>query len=303
MPDRLAPHAPAESAADDSDDSSRRRDRAADAAGAGLGHADRVRLESLRYATVPEAAEYLAIMRTFTSDIAGLLSDQSATEVAARLRDRGIELDSDTADARLSYLVEHGNLARSPRENEAHSVREYLQVRSRYQLTQIGELVHRQVEELLSTAERAREVSSEMLSGILSGLTSLGTYDDAALASADPDRLASEIGTIFAQFERLVESTRDFYSYLSQVLVRFDLDRAEFKAFKTALLNYLQRFVDDIARHMPQLADVLTRIEPQVEALCERANEGQRLLSLDGRAARRARGLDPADWDLSLIHI
>ena len=297
MPDRLAPLAPAESAADDSDDSSRRRDRAADAAGAGLGHADRVRLESLRYATVPEAAEYLAIMRTFTSDIAGLLSDQSATEVAARLRDRGIELDSDTADARLSYLVEHGNLARSPRENEAHSVREYLQVRSRYQLTQIGELVHRQVEELLSTAERAREVSSEMLSGILSGLTSLGTYDDAALASADPDRLASEIGTIFAQFERLVESTRDFYSYLSQVLVRFDLDRAEFKAFKTALLNYLQRFVDDIARHMPQLADVLIRIEPQVEALCERANEGQRLLSLDGRAARRARGLDPADWD------
>jgi hypothetical protein len=27
------------------------------------------------------------------------------------LRDRGIELDSDTADARLSYLVEHGNTA------------------------------------------------------------------------------------------------------------------------------------------------------------------------------------------------
>jgi uncharacterized protein (TIGR02677 family) len=297
MPDRLALHAPAESAADDSDDSRRRRDRAADAAGAGLGHADRVRLESLRYATLPEAAEYLAIMRTFTSDIAGLLSDQSAAEVAARLRDRGIELDSDTADARLSYLVEHGNLARSPRENEAHSVREYLQVRSRYQLTQIGELVHRQVEELLSTAERAREVSSEMLNGILSGLTRLGTYEDAGLASTDPDRLASEIGTVFAQFERLVESTRDFYSYLSQVLVRFDLDRAEFKAFKTALLNYLQRFVDDIARHMPQLADVLIRIEPQVEALCERANEGQRLLSLDGRAARRARGLDPADWD------
>lgn len=297
MLDRLAPQGPAESAADDSDGSSRGRDGAADAAGAGLGHADRVRLESLRYATVPEAAEYLAIMRTFTSDIAGLLSDQSAAEVAARLRDRGIEVDSDTADARLSYLVEHGNLARSPRENEAHSVREYLQVRSRYQLTQIGELVHRQVEELLSTAERAREVSSEMLSGMLSGLTGLGTYDDAGLASADPDRLASEIGTVFAQFERLVESTRDFYTYLSQVLVRFDLDRAEFQAFKTALLNYLQRFVDDIARHMPQLADVLIRIEPQVKALCGRANEGQRLLSLDGSAARRARGLDPADWD------
>lgn len=255
-----------------------------------------MRLESLRYATVPEAAEYLAIMRTFTGDISGLLSDQSAAEVAARLAEQGLKLDADTADARLSYLVEHGNLARSPRESEAHSVREYLQTRSRYQLTQIGELVHRQIEDLLGTVEEAREVSSEMLGGILTGLTKLDGYDELSLAGADPEELAREIGTVFAQFERLVESTRDFYTYLSQVLVRFDLDRAEFQAFKTALLDYLQRFVDEIARHMPQLADVLVRLQPRIDALCARANEGQRLLSLDGSTARRARGLDPADW-------
>src|SRR5574340_605292 len=88
----------------------------------GLGHTDRVRLESLRYATVPEAAEYLAIMRTFTSEIAGLLSDQSAAEVAARLRAQGMDLDPDTADARLSYLVEDGKLARRPRDNDGQSV-------------------------------------------------------------------------------------------------------------------------------------------------------------------------------------
>ena len=265
--------------------------------GAGaMTHADRVRLESLRYATVQESAEYVAIMRTFTGEISGLLSDQSAAEVAGRLAELGIEIEADTADARLSYLVEHGNLARSPRESEAHSVREYLQTRSRYQLTQIGELVHRQIEELLGTVEQAREVSSEMLGGILTGLTKLDGYDEISLAGADPNELAREIGTVFAQFERLVESTRDFYTYLSQVLARFDLDRAEFQAFKTALLDYLQRFVDEIARNMPQLADVLVRLASRVDALCARANEGGRLLSLDGSAARRARGLDPADW-------
>ena len=254
--------------------------------GAGaMTHADRVRLESLRYATVQESAEYVAIMRTFTGEISGLLSDQSAAEVAGRLAELGIQIDADTADARLSYLVEHGNLARSPRESEAHSVREYLQTRSRYQLTQIGELVHRQIEELLGTVEQAREVSSEMLGGILTGLTKLDGYDEISLAGADPNELAREIGTVFAQFERLVESTRDFYTYLSQVLARFDLDRAEFQAFKTALLDYLQRFVDEIARNMPQLADVLVRLASRVDALCARANEG-------GAAAlaRRQRG-------------
>jgi hypothetical protein len=46
-----------------------------------------VRLEALRYATGEESATYVAIMRTFTGEIAGLLFDQSAAEVAERLGD------------------------------------------------------------------------------------------------------------------------------------------------------------------------------------------------------------------------
>jgi uncharacterized protein (TIGR02677 family) len=261
-----------------------------------LEHEERLRLEALRYAVNEEAGAYLAIMRTFTGAISGLLSDQSAAEVAARLADAGLLLDTDTVDARLSYLVEHGNLARSPRETEARSLKEYLSSRSRYQLTQRGELVQRQVEELLEHTETAHEVSSEMLGGILAGLRGLQRYDGETLAGAEPEALSREIATVFAQFERLVESTREFYTYLSQVLVRYDLERAEFQAFKTALLDYLQRFVDEISRHMPQIAETLQALGPRVPQLTARANSGQRLRDLDGRAARRARGLDPADW-------
>jgi uncharacterized protein (TIGR02677 family) len=261
-----------------------------------LSQEQRLRLEALRYAVNEEAASYLAIMRTFTGAISGLLSDQSAAEVAERLAEQGIELDVDTVDARLSYLVEHGNLARSPRETEARSLRDYLANRARYQLTQRGELVQRQVEELLEHAETAHEVSSEMLAGILEGLRRLLRYDDVALAAGEPDAVARDIGTVFAQFERLVDSTREFYTYLSQVLVRYDLDRAEFQAFKTALLDYLQRFVDEVARHMPQIAETLQELQPRVEPLTARANAGQRLVSIEGRRARRARGLDPEDW-------
>jgi uncharacterized protein (TIGR02677 family) len=257
---------------------------------------DRVRLEALRYAVNEESAQYISVMRTFTGGLSGLLSDRSAAEVAATLAEEGIELDTETTDTRLSYLVEHGNLARSPRETEARSLRDYLQNRARYQLTQRGELVHRQIEDLLGYSESAREVSSEMLGGIQAGLAALDGYDDAALAGAEPDLLAREIGTLFAQFERLVQSTREFYTYLTQVLSRFDLDRGEFQAFKGALLDYLQRFVDEISRYMPQIADILGRLASRVPALCERANTGQRLLDIDGQAARRAPGLSPQDW-------
>ena len=261
-----------------------------------LPQADRLRLEALRYAVNDEAASYLAVMRTFTGAISGLLSDQSAMEVQVRLAEQGLELDVDTVDARLSYLVEHGNLARSPRETEARSLRDYLANRARYQLTQRGELVQRQVDELLQHTESAHEVSSEMLGGILAGLRTLGALDDVTVQTAAPDVVAREIATVFAQFETLVDSTREFYTYLSQVLVRYDLDRAEFQVFKTALLDYLQRFVDEIARHMPQVAEALTALEPRVHVLTARANAGQRLVALDGSTARRSRGLDPADW-------
>jgi uncharacterized protein (TIGR02677 family) len=257
---------------------------------------DKLRLTALRYAVNDEAEQYVAVMRVFTDGTAGLLSDLSAREVAERLdTDHGVALDVDVVDARLSYLVQAGNLARSPRESEARSIREYLTTRARYQLTQRGELVHRQVEELLGAADEVREVSTEMLGGILAGLRILRGYDAVRLAELDPDVVAGQVATLFAQFERLVTSTRAFYASLSQVLTRYDLGREDFQAFKSALIDYLQRFVDQVARSMPQVAELLAGLDPA--PLLTRADDGARLLGTDGTRARRSRGLELADWD------
>ena len=156
--------------------------------------------------------------------------------------------------------------------------------------------MHRHVEELLGHTESAREVSSQMLSGILTGLTALAGLDPTRLDAVDPDRLAGDITTVFAQFNELVQSTREFYTYLTQVLTRFDLDRGEFQLFKTALIDYLQRFVDEISRHMPQLADAIVRLGPHVPTLVAHADSGERLLDLHGRRARRSPGLQVEDW-------
>ncbi|WP_160148811.1 TIGR02677 family protein [Amycolatopsis alkalitolerans] len=287
-----------EAARPDGDAVSRAEETArAETAGRVLSHADKLRLESLKYATRPEAETYVAIMRTFTGGISGLLSDQSAAEVRQRLiAEHGIELDLDTVDIRLSTLVELGNLARSPRESEARSIKEYLQHRARYQLTQRGEAVHRMVEDLLQRTEAAQEVSSEMLGGILAGLRELGRIDPATLVDVAPDDLARRIATMFAQFERLVDSTRDFYTYLSEVLRRFDLNPDEFKAYKNLLIDYLHRFVEEVGLHMPQIGDEIRSLQPKVAAMVDRANAGQRLVGLDGTRARRDRGLDVADW-------
>lgn len=257
---------------------------------------DKLRLTALRYAVNDEAEQYIAVMRIFTDGTAGLLSDLSAREVADRLdSDHGVQLEVDVVDARMSYLVQAGNLARSPRETEASSIKEYLTTRARYQLTQRGELVHRQVEAVLGAADEMREVSTEMLGSILSGLRTLMAYDAVALRDVDPELLAGQIATVFVQFERLVTSTRAFYASLGSVLNRYDLGREDFQAFKAALIDYLQRFVDQIARSMPQVADVLNELDPA--PLLARAGAGTRLVGLDGSQARRSTGLAAADWN------
>lgn len=247
---------------------------------------DRYRLQAYRYAVIEEAPSYVAVMRVFTDGVAGLLSDMSAAEVQAALEARGIALDIDTVEARLSYLVEHGNLARSPREAEARSIREYLSARARYQLAPRGEMVHRQVEELLGSAGRAREVSTEVLPVLLDGLEQL----------ADPQRATpGAVTALFAVFERLVVSTRDFYTHLGEVLARADTDRESLAAYREVLLDYLQRFVEEVRRYEPLVIEALDRVD--VGAVLASTQSGPRLTNVDGTAALRSRGLQAADWD------
>ena len=54
------------------------------------------------YLTADVADDYIAIMRLFTGT---LLTDLSAAEVAAQLRDRGIVLDPDSAEDRCKQLA------------------------------------------------------------------------------------------------------------------------------------------------------------------------------------------------------
>ncbi|NMO53402.1 DUF2397 family protein [Actinoplanes sp. TBRC 11911] len=71
--------------------------------------------------TADVADEYIAIMRLFTGT---LLTDLSAAEVAAQLRDRDLDIDPDVAVDRCKQLVLWGNLVRSVRETRVPTARD-----------------------------------------------------------------------------------------------------------------------------------------------------------------------------------
>jgi len=235
---------------------------------------------------------YLAVMRIFT---ATLLTDLSADDVAERLP------GSPSADAvagKLENLKVWGNLLPSSRPVKAASIREYHRVRSRYQLSPLGERIQRQADDVLASADAAREVSREMLS-----LVARGLHDLEAAArmpgGADPGESLERISTLFAQFGQFADSVRDFYAFLGQVIFRYDLDADEFSGFKELLLDYAETITEDVASFAPQIEESLDRLWPFLPALLTRIDEADEGLSALRRAEieiQRSRGRDLADW-------
>ena len=250
------------------------------------------RLSAYTYLTVPDRETYLAIMRVFATT---LLADLSAHDVAERLAGA---LSADAVAAKLDSLKNWGNLLASSRPVKASSIREYHRVRSRYQLSPLGERVQRQADELLATAEAAREVSREMLGLVARGLREL--HEAARLPGGiDPADCLERISTLFAQFGQFADSVRDFYAFLGQVIFRYDLDSAEFAGFKELLLDYAETITDDVAFFAPQIEQSLTGLWPLLPGMLRRIDESDQGLAALRRAdieIQRSRGRDLDDW-------
>ncbi|AHH98675.1 TIGR02677 family protein [Kutzneria albida] len=257
------------------------------------------RLSCYTYLTVELAHIYIPIMRIFTST---LLTDLSATEVHERLGGVGVDVDVDTVPELLKRLSTWGNLIPSNRVGTVVSIRDYERGRHRYQISQRGEMVQRQAEQVLTSSDAAREVSRELLSLISQGLLRL---EDQLNQPGDIDlQLALEcISTVFVQFTTFSESVRDFYAFLAQVLFRYDLDTAEYTGFKDLLLDYVEAVTDEIRQYSTPIAACLQwlfdkgRLTELLAAIDHRYEGLQRLSEHNPELqVQRSRGRDLADW-------
>jgi uncharacterized protein (TIGR02677 family) len=254
--------------------------------------ADLDRLTAFTYLTVPDRATHLAIMRVFTST---LLADLSAHDVAERLPGN---LQPETVATKLEQLKGWGNLIPSSRPVKAVSIREYHRARSRFQLSPLGERIQRQADEILASADAAREVSRELLALVARGLAELGKAEERP-GGVEPREGLERISTLFAQFGQFADSVRDFYAYLGQVIFRYDLDGAEFTGFKELLLDYAETITEDVAYFAPQIEQSLTDLWPRLPDLLARVDANDRGLSALRQAditIERSRGRDLSDW-------
>jgi uncharacterized protein (TIGR02677 family) len=258
------------------------------------------RLGAYGYLSAPERLEYLAVMRVFCGTLLTDLAVPGVLDKLARDGGPGAGLDADTLTARLDQLVQWGNLLRSTHAVDAASIAEYQRSRSRYQLSKLGERIQRDVDEVLVSADAAREVSSEILALVDRGLGELAATV-AEPGGAEPGAALERISTVFVQFAEFAESVRDFYAYLGQILARYDLDGAEYQGFKELLLDYVEAVTEDVSFRAPRIAAGLEALWPHLPVLLARIDAhatglGALAGGLPETRVRRSRGRDLADW-------
>ncbi|MFG2463426.1 TIGR02677 family protein [Streptomyces sp. NPDC048523] len=250
------------------------------------------RRDLFRYVTADNAAEYLAIMDQFTQT---LLTDLSAAEVSEALEKRGIVLSPEDAETRCGSLVRWKNLMPSARDPRVPTVAALRYTRARFQVTRLGGTVHRQVTKVLQMRDGAREVARELL-GSMATLLSKILRQAHHPRSIDAEALAADVTTVFTNQAYFADSIRDFYAYLSSVLVRYDLAGEEYASFKGLLLEYVHLIDTDVSRHSPAVLKCLEDLQPVLDHVLNALDSLPGLSSADGAPVERLPGRQYNDW-------
>lgn len=250
------------------------------------------RRDLFRYVTADNAAEYLAVMDQFTQT---LLADLSAAEVSEALAKRGITLSPEDAETRCASLVRWKNLMPSARDPRVPTVAALRHTRARFQVTRLGGTVHRQVTKVLQMRDGAREVARELLGSmavLLSKILSQARHP----RTIDAEALAADVTTVFTNQAYFSDSIRDFYAYLSSVLVRYDLAGEEYASFKGLLLEYVHLIDTDVSRHSPAVLKCLDNLQPVLGNVLSALDSLPGLASADDAPVERLPGRQYNDW-------
>ena len=211
-------------------------------------------VDVLRYVTVENAHNYRAILEVFVEAKEHYLIELSPAEVRDLLGRSSLAYDlpaPEDLDRHLDALDGWGNLQRFHDTAAVARVEDFYRRRYRYRLTPVGEAAHRAVREVEATVGRSGALQTSMLLEIDAALEALVL----AARAGDAPGLVRSLHRLRAALDSLAEEANLFLGELDRQVSAGRIDEALFLAHKQALLAYLGKFIDDLRRLRPQIAD------------------------------------------------
>lgn len=206
------------------------------------------------YVTAENAPNYRALLEVFVEAKEHYLIELAPSDVRERLESSGFAhtlATPEELDRHLDQLDAWGNLQRSHDTAAVARVEDFYRRRYRYRLTAVGEAAHRAVGEVEATVGRSGALQTSMLLEIDGALDLLV----AAARAGDAPGLVRALHRLRTAFDSLTEEANLFLGELDRQVEAERIDEERFLAHKHALLAYLGRFVDDLRRLRPAIAE------------------------------------------------
>ncbi|MWA02658.1 TIGR02677 family protein [Actinomadura sp. LD22] len=219
--------------------------------------------------SAPNAALYRDVLRSFARAKERFIVHLRPEDVAAELRRDG---DEQLAQA-LDKLVEWGNLRADADTGRVTTVEDFHRKRFLYQLTAAGHAAEQAIafyEEAIGQRGVLQSVALADIADQLAALSALAVEDD-----PDPAKVHLLLLALADRFSSLADNAQAFMSSLRRAIDFSDGDVEGFIAYKERLIDYINRFIADLANSGAHIAGLLDEAE---------ARGHERLLGL---AARR----------------
>jgi uncharacterized protein (TIGR02677 family) len=233
------------------------------------------------HVSADKAAEYRAIMEVFVAAKRQFRLHLRPDEVQAEAAWPGSLPNLDAVQQSLAQLIEWGNLQAQPDTARVATIEDFYRKRLLYRMSVGGEAVEAGLETFIAALARRAELQSVALDDILARLNSLGQL--ARTPPVDAAKAHEALRDLVNVFKSLADNAEAFMAGLARTLELQRGEAAAVMAFKSRLIDYLQRFIGDLVTRSGQIADLLQEL---------RADEA---LLLGLAADREARDAAPGD--------
>ncbi len=232
------------------------------------------------YLSAPNARLYSAVLGVFGQARERFTVHLRPEDVAAELRrtaagragsaDSGLTsgdveaasveaVSVETVSATLEKLVEWGNLRADADTGRVTTVEDFHRARYLYQLTQHGQAAIQAIAVYEQALGRRGQLQSVALADIAEQLGSLLAL--AGEADPDPAKVHLLLLGLADRFGSLADNAQAFMASLRRTIDFQDGDEDAFVAYKDRLVEYIERFIADLANRGAQIADLIGRME------------------------------------------
>jgi uncharacterized protein (TIGR02677 family) len=211
--------------------------------------------EPFTHLGVPNAGLYRSLLSTFARAKQRFIVHLRPEDVAAELR---TEADEQLIQA-LDQLVGWGNLRADVDTSRVTTVADFHRKRSLYQLTAAGQAAEQAIAFYEEAIGRRGQLQSVALADIADRLRSLHVL--AAEHDPDPAKVHLLLLSVAERFSSLADNAQAFMSALRRAIDFSDGDVDGFLAYKERLIDYISRFIADLANSGAEIAGLLKDLE------------------------------------------